>query len=236
MTKIIGIVSGKGGTGKTTVAINLALCLNDFGHNVILLDADLRSADIGLLLGISPSMHTVHDALSGKKRITEIVYHHPSGLNFIPGSFAAQHGPIAGLSPLLTHLKGSAEMIIMDLPAGLHGEVLSLVSATDEILIVTNPELPAVTDALKTITLVERQGSKVAGIVVNRNSPDAMPIENIQEMLDYPILAVIPEDSYIKKSVQLKYPVGYAYPLAPASASFKNLAAAVLGKGTRTVH
>ena len=230
MTKIIGIVSGKGGTGKTTVAINLALAMNEFGHNVILLDADLRSADIGLLLGVPTSISTLHDALAGQKDITEIVYHHPSGLNFIPGSIAAHTMPNADMRPLLSRLRGTAEIIVMDLPAGLHQEVFSPLKEADESIIVTNPELPAVTDALKIIALFEQHGKYVRGVVVNRYSSDAMPLENIQEMLGHDILAVIPEDEHVKKSVHLRCPVTYAYPLAPASVSFKNMAASLLGK------
>ncbi|MBI2545647.1 P-loop NTPase [Candidatus Woesearchaeota archaeon] len=234
MTKIIAIVSGKGGTGKTTVAINLALAMNEFGHNVILLDADLRSADIGLLLGVPPSISTLHDALAGQKNITEVVYHHPSGLNFIPGSIAARNMARVDLQPILSRLRGTVEIIIMDLPAGLHQEVFSLLRIADEAIIVTNPELPAVTDALKTIALVEQESKVVRGVVVNRYGPDSMPLGSIQEMLDQEILGVVPEDDYVKRSVQVKYPVTYAYPLAPASASFKNIAASLLGK--RAVH
>ena len=233
MTKFISIVSGKGGTGKTTVAINLALALNEFGHNVILIDSDLKSADIGLLLGISPQLETLHDVLDGKKNIREVVYHHPSGLNFIPASISVQTVKSNNnISSIIENLEGSAEMVIMDAPAGFHKEVFSLVDSSDEVIIVTNPELPAVTDAIRAIALVEDSGKKVKGVVINRYQSDEieMSIENIQAMLGREILGVIPEDIFVKKSVKLKYPVSYAYPLAPSSVSFKKLAAKILGK------
>ncbi len=233
MTKFISIVSGKGGTGKTTVAINLALALNEFGHNVILLDSDLRSADIGLMLGVSPQLNTVHDAMEGKKDITEVVYHHPSGLNFIPASISVQNVKAStDLNSVIAKLRGSAEMVIMDAPAGFHKEVFSLLGSSDEVIIVTNPELPAVTDAIRAISLVEQAGKDVTGIVVNRYNGDEidMPIDNIGAMLGKEILEVIPEDIYVKKSVKLKYPVTYAYPLAPSSISFKRLAAKLLSR------
>jgi len=233
MTKFISVVSGKGGTGKTTVAINLALALNEFGHNVILLDSDLRSADIGLMLGVSPKLNNIHDVIDGKKNIEEVVYHHPSGLNFIPASISVQTvNASPELNSVIESLDGSAEMVIMDAPAGFHKEVFSLLDSSDEVIIVTNPELPAVTDAIRTIALVEQSGKKIAGIVINRYNGDEaeMSVENISAMLGKEILEVIPEDIYIRKSVKLKYPVSYAYPLAPSSVSFKRLAAKVLGK------
>lgn len=233
MTKFISIVSGKGGTGKTTVAINLALALNEFGHNVILLDSDLKSADIGLMLGVSTKLNTVHDVIEGKKNISEVVYHHPSGLNFIPASISVETVKTSSnLNSIITSLQGSAEMVIMDSPAGFHKEVFSLLNASDEVIIVTNPELPAVTDAIRTIALVEQAGKKIKGIVINRYTGDDtdMSIENISTMLGKEILEVIPEDMYVKKSVKIKYPVSYAYPLAPSSISFKRLAAKILGK------
>ncbi len=233
MTKFISVVSGKGGTGKTTVAINLALALNEFGHSVILLDSDLKSADIGLLLGIPPQLNTVHDVLTGKKDISEVIYRHPSGLNLIPASISVQTvNLVSNLDSVISNLNGSAEIVIMDSPAGFHKEVFSLLSSSDEVLIVTNPELPAVTDAIRAAALVEGLRKKISGIVVNRyqGNDSEMSIENISTMLSKEILEVVPEDTYIRKSVKLKYPVSYAYPLAPSSVSFKRLAAKLLGK------
>ena len=239
MTKFISVVSGKGGTGKTIVAINLALALNEFGHNVILMDTDLRSADIGLMLGMSPQYETIHDALAGKRDITEVVYHHPSGLHFIPASItstSAKHTFDA--SDALHKLRGTTEMVIMDLPAGFHQEVFSLLKLSDETIIVTNPELPAVADAIRTIELVREAQGIVRGVVVNRYSDDetSMPLATIQEMLEMPILGVIPEDMNIKRSVKLKFPVTYAFPTSPASASFKQLAAELLGRKKKILH
>ena len=237
MTKFISVISGKGGTGKTTVAINLALALNEFGHSVILLDSDLKSADVGILLGVPQGLHTLHDVLQGKRDVKEVIYRHPSGLNFVPAAISTTPGQYPSLEPIVARLHGVAEMVIMDLPTGFHKDVASLLARSDEVLVVTNPELPAVTDAIKTIQFARNAGKDINGVVVNRYHGDGseMTLENIREMVDADIISVIPEDEHVRKSVRVKYPVSYAYPLAPASVSFKKLAATVLGRHGNSV-
>ena len=232
MTQFTSLISGKGGTGKTTVAINLALALNEFGHSVILFDSDLKSADIGILLGVPQGLHTLHDVLRGTKTIHEVIYRHPSGINFIPASLSYPPDEFPSLSQIVPQLHGVAEIVILDLPTGYHKDVSLLLALSSEVLIVTNPELPAVADAIKTIRFAKQAGKDVNGVVINRfRGDDAdMSVDNISDMLEHPILSVIPEDDHVRQSIKVKCPVSYAYPLAPASAGFKSLAAEILGK------
>jgi septum site-determining protein MinD len=235
MTRFIAIASGKGGVGKTTAALNLGTALTNFGREIIVVDANLSTPNISLHLGTPRLPFTIHDVLKGTKHISETAYMHPSGLKVIPASIAldeienlASHR----LSDVLLDLMGTSELVLLDTPSGFSNHTEHALKASDEVIIVTNPELPAVTDALKTIKFSERLGKDVLGIIINRvtNSKSEMTIHSIEALLERPILAIIPEDDNVKKSIAIKHPVLYTHPDSPASIAYKKLAARLIGQ------
>ncbi len=237
MTKFVVIASGKGGTGKTITAINIGTALSDFGRDVIVVDANITTPNIGLHLGMHSTKHSLHDALKGKKKIKEVVYSHPSGLKVIPAHISLDKKvKKEKLADVIMELAGSTEIVIIDTATGFGKELQELIKKSDEVLIVTTPELPAITDALKTIKIAEEYDSTVIGVVLNRFSDKNidMTVENIEKMLGKQVLAVVPEDKHVKKSIKLKHPVIYAYPMAPSSVSFKKLAAKLIGEKYET--
>jgi len=239
MTKFVVIASGKGGTGKTTTAINLGTALSDFGRDVIVVDANITTPNVGLHLGMHSTQLTLHDALKGKKHIKEVVYSHPSGLKIIPAHISLDESKgikKEKLADVIMGLAGATDIVIIDTATGFGDEMQNLIKSSDEMLIVTTPELAAITDALKTIKLAEENDASVIGIVLNRYSEEDidMTVENIEKMLGKKILAVIPEDKHIKKSIKLKHPVIYAYPMSPSSVGFKKLAARLIGEKYET--
>jgi len=228
MTKFIAVVSGKGGVGKTTTAINLSTALVEIGKDTIVLDANLTGPNVGLYLGVSNPPVTIHDVLEGKNSVKEATYLHASGLKVIPGSISVDALDKLDLNRIKkTHnkLKGTAESIIIDSGAGLTKETLSIMSIADEILVVTNPELAAVTEALKTIRIAEKKGIPVLGVVLNRiKEENELSKENVETILDIPIIAEIPESEDVKKAQAMRHPVVYAEPNSIASLEFKRLA------------
>ena len=235
MTKFIVIASGKGGVGKTTTVINLGSALDKFGHKAIIIDGDLYKPNIGINLGMAITPHDLHDALKGKKHIKEMVYLHSSGVKMVPGDIslkALTNLKLEKLRDVLLDLEGAAEIVLIDSATGLSRDTLLVIKAADEVIVVTNPELAAVTDALKLIKKTEEMGVKVAGIVVNKvtGSKLELPIKNIQSMLGKKVIAVIPEDSSVKEAVKMKHPVVHSHPDSGASIAFKKLAAYLLGE------
>ena len=101
----------------------------------------------------------------------------------------------------------------------------------DEVIVVTNPELPAVTDALKTIKIAERMGTKILGVVLNRAKYDEfdLDVNTIETILEYPMLGVVPEDSAAREALSAKLPMVHSHADAPASVEFKKVAARLLG-------
>lgn len=239
MSRLITITSGKGGVGKTTTSINLAAALNDLGKDVIIVDANLTTPNVGLHLGAPIVPISLNHVLSGKAKIPEAIYEHESGTKIIPSSLSInelQNMNHKKLTEVGKKLRKMADIIIFDSAAGLGDEATAAMEAADELIIVTNPEIPAVTDALKTSKLLEQMGKEIRGVIVTRSTglKSEMPISNIAEMLELPILGVIPEDSRIKSSLAMKEAIMHAFPKSKPSQEYKRIASKLIGQNYNT--
>jgi septum site-determining protein MinD len=233
MTKILTVVSGKGGVGKSTTTINLAMALNEYGKSVAVVDANMTTPNVGIYLGVPTVPVSLHHVLQGKNKIMDATYEHPSGVKIIPGdiSFSSLDGlDLENLDDALLDLEGIVDYVLIDGAAGLSEEAAKAVSVADGVLIVTNPEMPAITDALKAVRLVNDLRKPVTGIVVNRFKRDGMDMttHEIEKILEYPIIGAVEEDKNIRESVFLKNALFLTHPGSDGSKNFKRLAAKLL--------
>lgn len=232
--KVIVITSGKGGTGKTVTAINLAASLHALGKDVILVDANLTTPNIGLHLGAPIVPVSLNHVLQGKKEITQAIYQHHSGLKVVPSSIsidALRNVKPENLEKAIKSLKNLAEIIILDSSAGLGKEALTAIQQADEVLVVTNAEMPAVTDALKTIKLAEKLRKKVSGVIITRRKgKNEMKIKNISYLLEKPIIGIVPEDDSVSEALMLRDILVNIKPKSKAAKSYKRIAARIIGE------
>ncbi len=231
MEKIIGIVSGKGGVGKTTFTANLGLAISRLGKDVVAVDADLSTSNLGLQLGFYQFPLGLQDALEGNIGILNAIYTHPSGLKVVPASISLNYltkNPTPyRLKSVLSDLNG---IILIDSPPGLREDALLVLKACDDLLIVTNPEIPAVTDALKVIKVAREMGKEPLGIVVNRvKDKFELSTDEIEEMCDLNVIGRVPEDREVKRSMFEKTPIVSLRPHSKASIEFNRVAAALIG-------
>lgn len=234
MSKLITITSGKGGVGKTTTSINLAAALSELGKEVILVDANLTTPNIGLHLGAPIVPVSLNHVLQGKAKLVDAIYEHETGTKIIPSALSINELRKLNHSRLKEvgkKLRKMADIIIYDSAAGLGCEAIAAIDSADELVIVTNPEIPAVTDALKTSKLIEQLGKNVRGVIVTRakGTKSEMSIENIQEMLELPILGVIPEEKRVQSSLAAKSILVHMYPKCKASREYRRIAANLVG-------
>ncbi len=157
-TRIIAISSGKGGVGKTNIAINLALAYAQTGKKVIVMDADLGLANVNVVLGVIPRYNLYH-LMKKQKSLTEILVDTSYGIQIIAG--ASGFSKIANLNEeerrdFIAELAAlsNADILIIDCAAGVSNNVISFIAAADDALIVTTPEPTAITDAYGIIKII----------------------------------------------------------------------------------
>ncbi len=229
MGKLIVISSGKGGVGKTTTSVNLASALAKQGKNVILVDGNLTTPNVGLHLGLTKFPVTLNDVLKGEAALTDAIYIHPLGFKLVPGSLSIRSFSEINsrkLKKLFEDLREMCDFVIVDSAAGLGNESISVLKNADEILIVTNPELPAVTDAFKIVTLAKEIGIPVKGVVLNKVRRDNFDLgfRAIESLLETPITSVIEDDKLMRQAVYRKKPIIHIKPKSNTARQYHHLA------------
>lgn len=239
MGKAYSIISGKGGTGKTSSAINLAAAFHSLGEEVVVVDANISTPNVGVHLGAPIVPVTLNHVLNNKSEITEAIYKHNSGLKILPSSLSEYElGTVnhEKLGEVVKKIKNILGYVMIDSAAGLGKEIESSISASDEAIIITQPEMPAVTDALKAVKLCEKLKKPIKGVIVTRHKwkKSEMKIENVLEMLEVPAIGLIPEDKNMQKALMLKSPIIYSHPKSKASKAYMETARKLLNiKGKR---
>jgi len=234
MKKLIVITSGKGGVGKTTTAINLGAAINSFGKDVLVIDGNLSTPNVGIHLNSPEVPINLNHVLLRKAEPYEAVYEHDSGMKIMPSSLSLRE--LRKIKPekiqdFKDDFKKIADYVIVDSSAGLGIEATAVMKMADELIIVTNPEIAAITDALKTVKLAQQMKIPVLGTIVTRVRRDDIELqpETVKEMLEVPILGMIPEDSVIRKSLSMKDAVVHTHPGSKPARAYKEIAAKIIG-------
>ncbi|MDP3966532.1 MAG: cell division ATPase MinD [archaeon] len=230
MKRMIVIASGKGGVGKTTTAINLGAAMKYFNKDVLIIDANMSTPNVGIHLNSPEVPINLNHILQKKAHPYEAVYLHESGIKIIPSSLSISELKKLKMEKLKNFkedFKNLAEFVILDCSAGLGKEAICVMEMADEIILVSNPEMPAITDALKTIKIAEGMKKPVTGIIMTRvrkNRYELSP-ETVKEMLEIPVLGMIPEDILIQDALKNKKPIVYLHPKSKPARAYKEIAA-----------
>ncbi|MDD2444791.1 MAG: cell division ATPase MinD [Candidatus Nanoarchaeia archaeon] len=235
MARIIVITSGKGGVGKTTTAINLGASLNKLNKQTVIVDANLNTPNIGIHLGAPIVPITLNHVLKGKAQIEDAIYEHYSGTKIIPSSLSVKELTkfnTKKIPEIAQILKEKYDFVIFDSAAGFGEEVMAVIEASEEIIIVTNPEMPAVTDALKAVKVAREKNKNVTGVIITRhkNARYEMPLSSIKSMLETPIIGVIPEDKSVKEALTKRDAVIHTHPRNKVSKKYIEIAQKILGE------
>jgi len=229
----VGIVSGKGGVGKSTIAVNLTM-LSTYSNIInLLVDADTANPSVGLHLGIWQHSYGLQDVLAGKITADEAIVVHPAtGIRVIPSSLRyIKEVSMKNLPKVLDSIK-TYKCITIDSPPGLSEDVENIMNSCNELVVVTTPDVPSVTSATKIIDLAESNRVPVAGLVVNRilNKRYELHMQEIESTCNTRIIGKIPEDSRVPESIAVKVPLTMYAPKSPASIAINNLAAELFGQ------
>ncbi|HYE36891.1 MinD/ParA family protein [Methylocaldum sp.] len=243
MARVIAITSGKGGVGKSNLAVNLACALSDRAEKTCLFDADTGLANVNVLLGVRPEL-TLADCLEGQRLLDDVIFRYRENFDIIPA--ASGIAQCANLEPEqrsrlirgLADLDSRYDYILIDTAAGVENNVQDFLLAAGTAILVITPEPTSLTDAFSLIKILRNRGADINyHVLVNMSKDRAGSLEVFNRFqaavknylsLDVHYLGYVPLDEALLDAVSLQAPVAQTHPGAPASLAIKQMAEVVL--------
>lgn len=248
--RLIAITSGKGGVGKSNLAVNLAIQLQKQGKKVLIFDADLGLANVEVMFGAIPK-YNLGDLIYRGMNIQDIITPGPLGIGFISGGSGIMgmnnltKGQISFLVHNLAQLDSMADIVIVDTGAGIADSVMEFVLACPEILLVTTPEPSSLTDSYSLLKALHRnpnfrRNETVINVVANKvtsvdegqtvyDKLNSVVTQFLQGKVNY--LGMVPQDAALEKAVRQQQTVSMYAPGSNASRAFEILASNLLNNG-----
>ncbi len=247
--RVITVTSGKGGVGKTSVSLNLAVQFSRMGKKVIIFDADFGLANIEVMVGAIPK-YNLSDMLMRGKKLDEILMEGPEGIRYISGGSGINSLEELSKDQIIYMLhefhvlEKMADIIIIDTGAGISHTVMEFVASSNEVLLITTPEPTSITDAyslLKTLNRHEAFDKNNSQIkLITNQVKDYEDGQVLYEKLDTVVskfldikldfLGIVPEDGCMHKSIIMQNPVSVSFPDADSSKSFLQIAEILMNK------
>ena len=240
--RAITVAGGKGGVGKSTVAVNLGMSLSMAGHDVMLLDADMGLANVDVLLGLAPSRHIGH-LLDGHCTLVDLLLTAPHGLRVIPAGSGARRLAQLGSAEHAAIIRAFDELVqppkyrLVDTAAGLSDSVAMFAAAADDVVLVVCDEPASITDAYALIKVLSRDFAvrrfrMVANMV--RNEGEARQLHHKLSRVSDRFLDVViefsgwvPHDERLRQAIKQQSAVVDRWPSSRSALAFKQLAGAV---------
>lgn len=231
-TRVVAITSGKGGVGKTNVAVNIAYILSTMGKRILLLDADAGLANIDVILGITPEYNLCH-VLQGERTLSETIVQGPGGVKILPAASGIQQmaelsrGQRVTLLEELDNLEEEMDFMFIDTGAGIAGNVMYFATSAREIIVVVSPEPTSLTDAYALIKVlcqnyVTRRFMILVNMAKGYNEAKAVHgrLSNATNHflnLSVEYLGYIPFDQNVPKAVKQQRALAEIFPSTKAS-------------------
>jgi len=232
MGKTIGVLSLKGGVGKTSSVVALGSALATLGKKVLLVDANFSAPNLGLHLNVVDPEITLHSVLENKANPSEAIQ---TVLNFdiMPASiFGNPNVNYLKLRDKIKSLKRSYDIILLDSSPSLNEETLAAMNASDEILVVTTPDHSTLSTTLKSIKLAKEKGIPIIGLILNKVHEKSfeISIDDIEDTIEIPVMASIPHDLDILRALAEFVPSTVYKPNSRSSEEYHKLAATLIGQ------
>lgn len=209
MGKVIGIVSIKGGVGKTSISASLAADIANKHHKkVLLVDGNFSAPNLGLHMDIVEPESTIHDVMAGKSRIWGAV-HRRFGVDVVPGSYVYEKNiDFLKLKERLSKIKDAYDFVIIDSSPSLNDELLATMLSSDNLFVVSTPDYPTLSCSLRAAKIAKQNGKPISGIIINkiRDPKHELSLSEIESATNIPVIARIPDDVTNLKAVFTRIP------------------------------
>ncbi|MBQ0760869.1 MAG: MinD/ParA family protein [Zhongshania sp.] len=237
--QVIAVSGGKGGVGKSNVAINLSVAMAEEGARVVLLDADFGLANVDVLLGLKAS-NTIEQVLDGSCSLQDIMLTGPAGIKIIPASSGTRRLSMlsslehAGLIRAFSDIAMQLDVLVIDTAAGISDSVVNFLTAAQEVVMVVCNEPSSITDAYALIKLLNRDFGRsrfriMANMVADEQEGRQL-FESLNQVcgqfLDVGLIyaGAVPFDVKLRESVRQQTPVVVAAPSSPSARALRELA------------
>jgi len=232
--RIIGLISGKGGVGKTSLTVNLGTSLSMMGESVTLVDADFSASNLGVYLGQYDHPVKIQEVLRGDARIDEARFRHPSGVQAITSSKSIENAEpnTAKLKEILQQVSENSDYVLVDCPPGIGVMVENIISACDELIVVTMPTQTASVNAAQIMEECRTMRKPVLGTILNKvegNAEKELVDREVEMMTDSNLLAEVPYDGEMKESLFHNQSLIEYNDVSPAAIEIQELAANISG-------
>jgi flagellar biosynthesis protein FlhG len=236
---VIAVTSGKGGVGKTNVAVNLSVSLAEAGQRVLLFDADLGLANVDIALGLKPKYDIQH-VIAGEHSLDDILLPGPAGIHVIPASsgvarMASLSAPEqAGLVRAFSELNTPVDTLVVDTGAGIDSTVLTFTAACQEVIVVICDEPTSLTDAYALVKVLNQQCNvkrfQILANMVDNELQGRQLFDKLCKVADRFLdvhlgyLGAVPRDEYLRRAVRAQRPVVSEYPRSESARALRALA------------
>ncbi len=239
LPEIITVTSGKGGVGKTNMAVNLGILLSQRKQRVLIMDADLHLGKLDIILGITPR-YTLADLIDGSRTMTEILLHHPSGIDILPATsgelnlLEADNQMLKTLADSFASIQDRYDYLIVDTGAGVSPTVLTMVLGADKVILIITPEPASISDVYAMVKVVRSKSPELPLILMpNRvkTVEDGLELHKKFNLVTQKFLktsvyygGAVVEDAAIRQAVIRQRPFILEFPNSQASRNLQMVA------------
>jgi septum site-determining protein MinD len=232
MGKVIGIISVKGGVGKTSCTSNIGAALAyNHGKKVLLVDANFSAPNLGLHLGIVDPGMTIHDVMLGKCSILQSIYEYDDNFHMIPAKLNYRKRiEYKNFKSKLSRLKRKYDYILLDSSPSLNSEIKATLDASDALFVITTADFPTIATTISTVNEAATFKKPVLGLIVNKycrwNSD--LSKDDIESTVGVEVVSFLQNNNKMMKSLSKTTPFVMLYPRSKLAKQFKELASKLL--------
>lgn len=232
MGRTIGVVSLKGGVGKTSSVVSLGHIFSELGKKVLLVDANLSAPNLGMHLKLVDPELTLHHVLARKAHIQDAIVSY-QGMDILPSSlFSSEKINPLQLRQALSAVRHLYDVILIDSSPALNDETLGAMIASDELLVVSTPDYSTLSTTVKAIRLAKMRQTPINGLILNKvhNKKFELSLHDIERTSGVPVMAVVPHDTSVLHAQSEFTPLTRFRPRARASEEYRKLGYVLVGE------